>query len=100
MNAESVQSARGRHPSPVISVESKQDAVINLNRAPVIPVTVWPGDWCMNCSDPSHGDMVCPILEYKPSPTGIIVEACGCEKNLILGVQGKYLTRVTSLQKE
>lgn len=74
--------------------------MINLNHPKVIPITVWPGDWCVNCSDPSHGDMVCPILEYKPSPAGIIVEACGCEKNLIFGEQGKYLLRVKSLQKE
>lgn len=68
----------------------------------VIPISVWPGDWCINCQDPDHSSLeLCNILTLRRDEQGkVSYEPCGCVKNLVFGRQGEYLVAVTRDQKE
>ena len=67
----------------------------------VIPVELFPGDWCLMCIDPAHEGRKCHMLEMKQRPDGrVYVEPCGCENSVTAGVVGKYVIRVTAVQKE
>jgi hypothetical protein len=68
----------------------------------VIPVEIYPADWCYLCDDPDHKDMeVCPILTVRSNGDGTgRVEPCGCRYSHTVGEQGHYILRVTRLQKE
>lgn len=67
----------------------------------VIPVDLFPGDWCLMCLDPGHPNAVCHMLEYKEKDDGTVaVEPCGCDNSVTANVPGRYLVRVTHPQKE
>lgn len=67
----------------------------------VIPVILFPGDWCLLCVDPDHGGKTCHMLEMNPQPDGTVaVGPCGCDTSVTAGSPGKYIVRVTQLQKE
>jgi hypothetical protein len=75
-----------------------------LHRMPpkVIPVEIYPADWCIWCDDPGHGNLeACNILTMRQDGTGSVrVEPCGCTDNLVLGQQGDFIIRVTRVYKE
>jgi len=68
----------------------------------VIPVEIYPADWCIWCDDPAHGDISeCNILTMRQDGAGhIVVGPCGCTDNLVMGKQGDYIIRVTKVEKE
>jgi hypothetical protein len=68
----------------------------------VIPVELYPADWCLLCDDPAHDTIEsCIILTLRQDEDGVItVSPCGCTNNLVVGEAGKFLLRVTELQKE
>lgn len=68
---------------------------------PIVPVELFPGDWCLNCVDPHHPDADCHMLEMSEDEHGrIVVEACGCNSSVTPGAPGRYVIRVTRLQTE
>jgi len=66
----------------------------------VIPLSLFPGDWCIMCNNPGHNERVCGMLEFYSQPDGISVEACPCDISVTMGIPGEYLVRVTEVQKE
>jgi hypothetical protein len=68
----------------------------------VIPVSIWPANWCLNCKDPDHAALEsCTILTLRRQQDGNIdYVPCGCTNNMVFGEQGKYLVAVTELQYE
>ncbi len=68
----------------------------------VIPVELYPADWCLWCDDPDHSELEsCHILSLKQNAMGEVkVEACGCKTSLTFGKKGDYILRVTKVQKE
>ena len=67
----------------------------------VMPLVLFPGDWCLNCVDPHHPDAVCHMLEMKPMPDGTVaIEPCGCDNSITADAPGRYVVRVTKTQKE
>ncbi len=68
---------------------------------PVVPVELFPGDWCLNCVDPHHPGAVCHMLEMSETEDGsVAIEPCGCDNSTTPGQPGKYVIRVTRIQKE
>lgn len=71
------------------------------HRIKVIPTELFPGDWCMMCLDPDHEGAICHMLEMKPQADGsVAVVPCGCDNSVTAGSPGRYVVRVTKLQKE
>ena len=69
--------------------------------ARVIPVELFPGDWCLNCVDPDHSGRTCHMLEMHHMPDGHVeVKTCGCDTSITAGEPGKYLVRVTQVQHD
>lgn len=69
--------------------------------APVIPVELFPGDWCLNCVDPHHPNANCHMLEMHQQEDGSVdIKTCGCDNSVTPGVPGRYIIRVTQVQKE
>lgn len=68
----------------------------------VIPIRLFPGDWCLNCIDPHHPTAVCHMLEMvTDNETGeVAIEACGCDNSVSPDAPGKYVVQVTQVQKE
>lgn len=71
-------------------------------RPKVIPLEIYPADWCIWCDDPGHANLEsCNILTMRQDETGNIqVGPCGCTDNLVVGKQGGFVVRVTQVQKE
>ena len=68
---------------------------------PVIPLELFPGDWCLNCVDPHHPGKDCHMLEMTQEHDGsVAVEPCGCDNSVSPGRPGAYVVRVTKLQYE
>lgn len=67
----------------------------------VIPVELFPGDWCMNCSDPDHPLSDCHMLEMAVQSDGsVVVEPCGCSRSVTSNRPGRYVIRVMETQSE
>ena len=68
----------------------------------VMPVEIFPADWCSWCDHPGHGTLeACNILCMRHAEGGqIVVVPCGCTDNIVIGKQGDYILRVTRVQKE
>jgi hypothetical protein len=67
----------------------------------VIPVALFPGDWCLKCADPLHPNAICHMLEMSRVEDGTFaVGPCGCDTSISPNAPGKYVVRVTELQKE
>jgi hypothetical protein len=68
----------------------------------VVPVEIYPADWCIWCDDPGHAKLEeCNILTMRQNAAGEVqVGPCGCKDNLVLGEQGDFIVRVTQVQKE
>lgn len=68
----------------------------------VIPVEIFPANWCIWCDDPDHSALeACNILSIRQKQGGIVVvEPCGCTINLVVGNQGDFVLRVMEVQKE
>jgi hypothetical protein len=65
----------------------------------VMPVELFPGDWCLNCIDPHHPRRACHMLEMQEHHDGTVaIQPCGCEQSITAGVKGKYVVRVTQVQ--
>lgn len=68
---------------------------------PIIPVELFPGDWCLNCVDPAHPRKACHMLEMSQHDDGsVVIEPCGCTQSVTAGKKGKYVIRVTRVQSE
>jgi len=68
---------------------------------PVIPIELFPGDWCLNCVDPHHPGKVCHMLEMHQQPDGSVdIKPCGCDNSVSPEQPGRYVVRVTKVQKE
>lgn len=68
---------------------------------PIIPVELFPGDWCLNCVDPAHPDRECHMLEMNEHEDGTVaIEPCGCNNSVSPEQPGKYVVRVTRVQTE
>lgn len=68
----------------------------------VVPLEIYPADWCLWCDDPDHGELeMCHILTMRRGADGTVtVGPCGCTDNLVIGKKGDYIVRVTKIQKE
>jgi hypothetical protein len=68
----------------------------------VIPVEIYPADWCVWCDDPGHASLEeCNILTMRQNAAGQVqVGPCGCKDNYVVGKQGDFIIRVTQVQKE
>lgn len=72
-----------------------------LDAPAVIPVELFPGDYCVVCVDPDHGTNVCYHLEMRERRNGdILIGRCGCENSVTPDAPGRYVIRVTQVQKE
>jgi hypothetical protein len=68
-------------------------------RAPVIPLELFPGDWCLMCIDPQHPDKKCHMLEMQARADGsVAIEPCGCENSITAGRPGQYVVKVTQVR--
>ena len=66
----------------------------------VIPVELFPGDYCLMCGDQEHAGRDCHMLEMHVQDGVVAVEPCGCENNVTAGRPGRYVVKVTTEQKE
>lgn len=70
-------------------------------RPKVIPVILFPGDWCINCVDPDHAGKVCHMLEMNHNEDGsVAIGPCGCDTSITAERPGRYVIRVMQVQKE
>jgi hypothetical protein len=68
---------------------------------PVVPLELFPGDWCLNCVDPHHPDKDCHMLEMSQMEDGsVAIEPCGCNNSVTAGRPGQYVIRVTRMQTD
>ncbi len=66
-----------------------------------IPIALHPGTYCVNCIDPHHPEGVCWMLEMHNKPDGsFAIEPCGCDNSFSPNAPGRYVVRVTEIQKE
>ena len=67
----------------------------------VVPVELFPGDYCLLCVDPAHEGRTCHMLEVHELEDGAVdIGPCGCENSVTAGAPGRYVLRVMQLQKE